>query len=47
MGTYVLDGYTLTVDDVEKMLSDEHPQVKISDEARALRKEPRADRRMA
>ncbi len=35
MGTYILDGYKLTVGDVARMLNDEHPQVKISDEARA------------
>ncbi|WP_302794784.1 aromatic amino acid ammonia-lyase [Cloacibacillus evryensis] len=41
MGTYILDGYSLTVADVAKMLSDEHPQVKISDEARARREKSR------
>ncbi|MEG1823682.1 MAG: aromatic amino acid lyase [Cloacibacillus sp.] len=35
MGTYILDGYTLTVDDVAKILSDDRPNVTISDEARA------------
>ena len=42
MGTYILDGYTLTVADVAKMMSDKHPNVKISDEARARCNKSRA-----